>query len=328
MRGSTPLVAVVVTFNRLPQLRQTLAALLAHPPEVLGAVMVVDNASTDGSADWLGSCLDARLRVERLARNVGGAGGFAHGLARAQAVYDPDWIVVMDDDARPAPGALAQFHALLRQGALQGLDAVAAAVRHPDGRICRMNRPTVNPFWHGGVFLRTLLGGGRAAFHLADAAYAEGGLRPVDGASFVGLFLSRRALSLAGLPDPALFLYADDAIYTMTLTRRGGRMGFAPQIRFVHDSDSLGAGGVVRPLWKVYYYHRNRLLLYRLAAGAAFWLMLPLWLIQWPRQARHYAAEERVAFRRVLRRAVRDALRRDLSLPHAEVLRLAEGGQR
>lgn len=325
MRKSLPLVAVVVTYNRLSQLQQTLAALLASPPEVLGAVVVVDNASRDGTGDWLSGCTDVRVQVERLDENRGGAGGFAHGLARARACHDPDWIVVMDDDARPVAGALAQFQALERQGGVQGLDAVAAAVRHPDGTICRMNRPTVNPFWHLGVFLRTLMGGGRAAFHLDDAAFAGKGLRPVDGASFVGLFLSRRAMDLAGLPDPSLFIYADDAIYTMTLTRRGGRMAFAPQIAFEHDTGSLGQGGVVTPLWKVYYYHRNRLLLYRLAAGAAFWLLLPLWLVQWPRQARHYPVQDRAAFRRLLWRAFRDAVLQDKSLSHADVERLAAG---
>ncbi|MDR7123691.1 glycosyltransferase [Pseudotabrizicola sp. 4114] len=323
MRTNAKLVAVVVTFNRLAQVQRTLAALLSHPPEQLHAVIVVDNASTDGTPDWLADCPDARVQVERLSENRGGAGGFAHGMACAWQGHDADWIVVMDDDARPGPQALARFHALDQEGAFDGLAGVAAAVRHPDGRICRMNRPTVNPFWHRRVFLRTLLGGGRAAFHLDDAAFAGQALRPIDGASFVGLFLSRQALERAGLPDPSLFIYADDAIYTMTLTRGGGRLGFAPQIGFEHDTASLGEGGMVTPLWKVYYYHRNRLLLYRLAAGWAFWLLLPLWLVQWPRQARLYPEAARPAFRRLLWRAIRDAVTDDRSLSHAGVMQLA-----
>lgn len=314
---------MVVTFNRLSQLQRTIEALLRHPPDQLCAVVVVDNASTDGTQAWLAGCRDARLQVERLSENRGGAGGFAHGMDCARQGHDPDWIVVMDDDARPGAQAFAQFRALDQKGALQGLDGVAAAVRHPDGTICRMNRPTVNPFWHARVFLRTLLGGGRGAFHLDDAAFAGAGLRPIDGASFVGLFLSRRALERGGLPDPSLFIYADDAIYTMTLTRRGGRLAFAPQIAFEHDTSSLGEGGKVTPLWKVYYYHRNRLLLYRLAAGPAFWVLLPLWLLQWPGMARFYPERQRPVFRRLLRRAFRDAICNDRSLTHAGVLRLA-----
>ena len=79
------------------------------------------------------------------------------------------------------------------------------------------------------------------------------------------------------------------------------------------------------PLWKVYYYHRNRLLLYRLAAGPVFWLLLPLWLWSWPRLARHYAPADRPAFRRLIWRAFRDAVLRDTSLDHAAVLWLATG---
>ena len=322
-QGSPKLVAIVVTYNRLPQLQRSVAALAASAPTVLHKIIVIDNASTDGTDAWLDSLDEPRLHVERLAQNLGGAGGFAHGMRRARALFDPDWIVVMDDDARPEADALATFRAMVDRGELAAVEGVAGAVRHPDGVICRMNRPTVNPFWHAGVFLRTLAGGGRAAFHLGDAAFGQPHPMPIDGASFVGLFLSRKALDRAGYPDASLFLYAEDAIYTLTLSRRGGRLIFAPAIRFEHDTTSLAAGEVVRPLWKVYYYHRNRLLLYRLAAGPAFWLLLPLWLFSWPRLARHYPVDERPAFRRLIRRAFRDAILRDTSLSHADVMQLA-----
>ncbi|MDO9639985.1 MAG: glycosyltransferase [Pseudotabrizicola sp.] len=325
MQTQLKLVALVVTYNRLAQLQRTIAALLACPDALLQTVVVVDNCSTDGTAAWLAAQTDSRLQVESLAENRGGAGGFAHGIAFVRAELDPDWLVVMDDDARPQEGAVQQFHSLLHQGALDGVEGVAAAVRHPDGQICRMNRPTVNPFWHLTVFVRTLLGGGRNAFHLGNTAFEGAQIVPVDGASFVGLFLSRQGLARAGVPDARLFLYADDAIYTMTLTRRGGRLVFAPQIRFEHDTGSLSAAGIVMPVWKVYYYHRNRLFLYRLAAGPAFWLLLPLWVWSWPQLARHYAPADRPAFRRLIWRAFRDAVLRDTSLDHAGVMRLAAG---
>ena len=323
MQTPPRIVAVVVTYNRLEHLKKTVTALLSIEGPMLHAVVVVDNASTDGTAGWLAGCADARLRVETLPENRGGAGGFAHGIRIARDVDDPDWVVVMDDDARPEPDALSRFSDLLQRGQLEGVMGVAAAVRHPDGTICRMNRPTVNPFWHPVVFLRTLFGGGRAAFHLPDADFALAQIRPIDGASFVGLFLSREALEIAGYPDAALFLYADDAIYTMTLSRKGGRLIFAPEVRFEHDTTTLMANGIVLPIWKVYYYHRNRLLLYRLAAGPFFWILLPFWLCTWPRLERHYPPEARSGFRRLLWRAFRDSIWRDLSLDHPAVMRLA-----
>ena len=240
------LVAVVVTHDRLAQLRRTVARLLEASAADLAAVVVVDNASGDGTGTWLGALNEARLDVVTLDGNRGGAGGFAAGIAAARARHDPDWIVVMDDDARPAPGALAAFH----RAARDGWDALAAAVFLPDGAISAMNCPSRNPFGDRRIFWRTLREG-RRGFHLSAAAFETGArMRRVDVASFVGLFLSRRALDLAGLPDPGLFLYGDDALYTLTLTARGGRIGFASGLRFEHDCRSLGAGGHVRPLWR------------------------------------------------------------------------------
>ena len=193
------LVAVVVTHNRLGQLQVTLDHLLLSPRRELAAVVVVNNGSTDGTAAWLAEHPDNRVHVLRHARNRGGAGGFEAGLRLAMDWLSADWVVVMDDDARPAPEALSRFHAL----PCASWDAVAAAVYQPDGQICEMNRPSRNPFWDLRLFWRTMWQG-RAGFHLTSAAF-EGAQMAVDVASFVGLFLSRRAIELAGYPDGRLF---------------------------------------------------------------------------------------------------------------------------
>jgi len=93
--------AVVVTCNRLAQLRITLARLLEEP---LQQICIVDNGAaggTDGTGAWLAGLTDPRLIILVPARNLGGAGGFALGLAELEARADPDWIVVMDDDTPP-----------------------------------------------------------------------------------------------------------------------------------------------------------------------------------------------------------------------------------
>ena len=316
--GNGRLVAVVVTYNRLDQLKITLARLLAEAPAHLAAVVVADNASDDGTGAWLAAQDDPRLSVLRLAVNGGGAGGFAAGMAHARDRLDPDWVVLMDDDARPEPGALAAFH-----GAdLTGLEGVAAAVYFPDGRICEMNRPSRNPFWHAREFLATALRG-RGGFHIPPARYAAPGPTPIDVTSFVGFFVSRAGLGRAGLPDPGLFLYGDDGIYTLGLSRAGGRMAFLPQVRFEHDCRTFGTAqrGRFVPLWKVYYYHRNLLILYRLAAGPVlFWPVLALIVPKWLAKARHHAPEDRAAFGRLMRRAIAHGLARRTGTDHATVL--------
>jgi GT2 family glycosyltransferase len=316
--ASGRLVAVVVTHDRLDKLKVTLARLLDEPVE---AVLVVDNASRDGTAEWLAAQAGPRVEVLTLPENCGGAGGFEAGMRHAAATFDPDWMVLTDDDGRPAPGALAAFG----EADLTGWDAAAAAVRYPDGRICEMNRPWVNPFWHARAFLRTVLGGGRAGFHLPDAAY-RGAPRRIDGTSFVGFFVRRAAIGRAGFPDGRLFIYGDDVLYTLGLTQRGGRIAFLPEVRFEHDCASLRPGDRrVRPVWRTYYHHRNLLLVYRRAAGPLFWLLLPLVIPKWLLKGRGYGPD-RAAFDRLTRMAIRDGLRGRRDRTHADILRAAAGG--
>ncbi|WP_265501173.1 glycosyltransferase [Paracoccus beibuensis] len=316
--------AAVVTHNRLDKLAVTIERLLAEP---VAQVVVVDNASTDGTAEWLFSQDDPRLIVHRNTANLGGAGGFSVAMEIARDRTAADWIAVMDDDGRPEPGAMAVFSNM----DLDGWDAIGAAVFHPDGRICEMNRPYRNPFWHRRAFLRTLarmpFGRGRTGFHLRDADYLpEAPVCAVDMSSFVGLFLSRSALVRAGLPDPRLFIYGDDQLYTLKMRRQGLRIGFAPQVRFEHDTAAQQAqsGLVLRPMWKVYYMYRNALIAYRVAAGPWFWPLVPVLLRKWRKKSADYGSDA-VLFRQILDRAVRDGLASRLDRPHSEVLRLAQG---
>ncbi len=311
------LVAVVVTFNRLDQLQVTVARLLDCPTGHLSSLVVVDNASTDGTAAWLAAQDDPRINVVTMDVNGGGAGGFSAGMRHAMAQYDPDWLVLMDDDGRPAPGALAQFHAL---GGGKW-DAIAAAVYFPSGDICEMNRPSRNPFWHGREFLKTALrGGGRDGFHLSREAYESEDGRPIDVTSFVGFFVSCRMVRQVGFPDPGLFLYGDDGLYTLGISQRGGRIGFEPSVRFEHDCSTFGAAqrGRFSPLWKVYYYHRNLLLLYRMAAGWLFWPVLLVILPKWLWKARVHKGE-RTAFLKLMLRAIYDGLTGRLGASHHQV---------
>lgn len=318
--GKSRLVAIVVTHNRLAQLQVTLARLCDTPACDLHAIVVVDNQSTDGTGPWLEQLSDPRVVVHRGPVNRGGAWGFATGMQIATDRFDPDWLVLMDDDARPYQGAFAAFHAL----DLRTCDAVAAAAYFPGGAICDMNRPSRNPFWHGRAFLRTIRQG-RGGFHLGPDDYAAGQGVEIDVTSFVGFFVSRRGVARVGYPDPGLFIYADDGIYALRLRLAGGRILFQPSVRFEHDCSTFGhqQRGRFQPLWKVYYYHRNLLLLYRLAAG---WWFLPVLLVivpKWVSKVRVHSGV-RGRFLGLMLRALRDGLLRRTDVPHATVLRWSE----
>ena len=92
--------AVVVTWNRRLLLEQCLQALMSQT-RACDRVLVVDNASDDGTAERLAAWGD-RITVLRLDRNTGGAGGFNAGV-RAAVQGGADRIWLMDDDVLPEP---------------------------------------------------------------------------------------------------------------------------------------------------------------------------------------------------------------------------------
>lgn len=288
-----PLVAVVVTRNRLEQLETGVAATLQQRCD---AVVVVDNCSTDGTREWLDaeSRRHERLDVLHAPRNLGGAGGFEMGFRHALEQYRPDWLVCFDDDARPDPGA---FEAFLESD-LDGIDAATAAVYFPDGRICEMNRPSLNPFWHWRLLfktaLKTVVGQGRHGFHLVDNDYSSREPLPIDSASFVGFFVRSPMVERVGLPEGRLFIYGDDVLYALNIRCMEGRICFMPWVTFTHDCVAQSTHEkTFKPLWKAYYTYRNGLRVYQAAAGKLFWLVLPVKVTMWLLDARSYPARRR-----------------------------------
>ena len=325
-RTAGRLAAVVVTHNRKEKLGVTLRRLMSEPADLLHAIVVVDNNSSDGTGALLAELKDAsngRIHVHHSDVNLGGAGGFEIGMRLAVERFAPDWLVVMDDDARPMPGAIAAF----QSGDHGGWDGVAAAVYFPTGEICEMNRPSRNPFWSVGGFARlvahVVTGRGRDGFHIPRSSYECTVPTPIDATSFVGFFVSRRGIDLAGYPDARLFIYGDDVLYTLGLRDKGGSICFDPNIRFEHDFTTIGTGERrFSPLWKSYYHHRNLLIVYRRSAGWLFWPALLVVLPKWLLKVTHHKGE-RQPYLRLLSRAISDGLREDLGASLADIQRLA-----
>lgn len=302
------LAAVVVTHNRLKQLQITLGRLLE---EDVDHIIIADNASSDGTNIWLANQIDPRLYVVTLPENLGGAGGFEAGMAAARELFDPTWIVLMDDDARPSPGALARFREETSK-LNPDTGAVAAAVFYPDGTLCEMNRPSRNPFWNLGLFAKTLINGSRRGFHLNDAAFsADAGPKAIDIASFVGYFVHRDAIKRAGLPEGGLFIYGDDVLYSLRLRRAGVGIMLLPRVHFEHDCGTIGEGFIYYPLWKIYYHCRNGVSIARQAAGPiVFPFALAYYIVIWWRRSLSYQADDRRLYRRLMWKGLCDGLKR------------------
>ena len=109
MAQPAPRVSVVIpTRNRLPLLERTLVSVLGQEDVAL-AVVVVDEASTDGTADALASVADPRISIVRHPEPRGVAAARNAGLERVEA----EWVAFVDDDDLWAPQKLAsQLEAL------------------------------------------------------------------------------------------------------------------------------------------------------------------------------------------------------------------------
>lgn len=265
MTGTTAaetVAVVVVTFNRADLLTGMLDGLAAQTRRP-DAVIVVDNASTDHTRAVLEARADLPLHVTHSPDNLGGAGGFHLGV---RAAYDAGWdrIWLMDDDVVPDPGCLEALMAVdedcliaVREdlaGALVEKAAVDFDLRNP--LAIRPKRATV------------------------DDTYADRASMPelveVHNVAFEGFMTRRGVIEEIGFPDPAFFIFYDDAEYAVRARRAGRRIWavrdavLVRQLDFNQQHDLSG--------WKGFYMYRN-LFVVHLRHGENVLVRLKPWLI-------------------------------------------------
>lgn len=237
--------AVVVSYNRRQLLLEALAAVHAQsrPPD---AVIVVDNASTDGTAAAVRAHYPSASLAE-LTRNTGGAGGFAYGMALALA-GPADLLWLMDDDTVPGPHALAALLQARARWQAGPPALVASRVLWTDGRPHPMNTPRTKPF----------------ASKAERLAAAAAGCLPIRSASFVSVLVDAGACRRRGLPQADYFLWNDDFEFTTRLLRGGGGL-LCPDSVVVHKTRAFAATDV-DPGDRFFYEVRNKV--WTLKAGA------------------------------------------------------------
>lgn len=245
--------AVVVTHNR----KELLAACIEHilnQQDISCDVLVVDNASTDGTAQGVQRIPDSRVRYRNTGANLGGAGGFHFGLQWAvNAGYDYVWM--MDDDCLPNADALKAFwDAHIRLNGAYGW--LSSQVLWTDGSICRMNIQRVTPFQKLSDFTSEL--------------------SPAVAASFVSVFLPTSRVKTYGLPIKEFFIWADDLEYTRRISRKE-RCYVVPSSKVVHamaaNADSNIVYATQDRMNRYSYSYRNEVYLYR-REGLMGWLWI------------------------------------------------------
>ncbi|GAA4130115.1 glycosyltransferase [Actinomadura keratinilytica] len=302
---SVAVTAVVVTFNRRDLLAEALTALRAQT-RAPDRIVVVDNASSDGTAAMVRDRFPGVDLLE-LPRNIGGAGGFGAGMARAlDGPADLLWL--LDDDTVPEPGALEALLAA-RDRATAGDGAptlVASRVVWTDGRDHPMNTPRAKP---------------RATAAERRIAQAAGCV-PIRSASFVSVLVEAAAVRERGLPVADYFLWNDDFEFTTRLLR--GRRGvLCPDSVVVHKTRAFG-GTETDPGDRFFYEVRNKIWLFTGSPGLSppeRVLYAGSTLRRWSRT--FAASSDRRVLRRALVRGLRDGV---LSRPRPTAALLREVG--
>lgn len=189
--------AVVVTFNRKVMLVDCIKALIAQSYSNYD-ILVIDNASTDGTYEYIKDLLSDRVKYFNTGANLGGSGGFYYGMKLAyEAGYD--WFWIMDDDVVPTKSALAEL--VKAAHAVPNTSFFASAVYSKDGQA--MNSPEISKFSTNGY--RFWYG------HL------DKGMVRLAHATFVSLLINAKAVAKCGLPCRDYFIWGDDTEYTMRI---------------------------------------------------------------------------------------------------------------
>ena len=227
---------IIPNYNGLRFLSVCLDALEAqtYPPS-LTEIIVVDDASTDGSVAFVRAHFP-RVRVVEMARNCGLAAACNTGAAAAQG----DLLVMLNNDTEAEPGWLAAL--------------AAAAQFHPRA---------------GSIASKMLLFDRRDTLHSAgDVMGADGIPRnrgvwqrdegqydadvTVFGGCGGGVAYRREAWQAAGGFDELLFMYLEDVDLAWRLRLLGWEAVYAPEARLYHHLSATGGGALAS-----YYTGRN-----------------------------------------------------------------------
>ncbi len=238
--GTTPRVAVIVpNYNGARYLEECLSSLLAQGYRDR-RVIVVDNASSDGSAEMV----ERRFPQVDLVRNpvnTGFAGGCNTGLRRGLE-QGAEYLVLVNSDTRAEPDWLEEL--------------VAAADTDPCIGLCQSlillaSRPNViNTAGNESHYLAF----GYCGRYLEEDRGVPGGVREIPFASGTAVLARRRMLEEVGLMDEDLFLYQEDLDLSWRARLAGWRVVLAPRSRIHHHYH------FDRNREKFYYLERNRLL--------------------------------------------------------------------
>lgn len=252
-------IAVILTYNRLSLLKKCIDSVRkqTYPPDL---IIVVNNASTDHTAEWL---KNESIITHSLANNSGASGGFSECL-KISYQYGADWVWLMDDDTIAKDDTLekliGQLHELKPYE--KDLGFLCSNVQWTDGNPHAMNLTYTledkNKLAKLPLSLKT-------------------NVPVIQFSTFVSILISSKAIEKVGLPLKEYFIWNDDIEYTRRIIANG-LAGIAVKDSIaVHETPVNHFASVFTdlnlPTWKYSYGLRNELYTKRILEGElVFWL--------------------------------------------------------
>lgn len=239
---ATTLSYCVVNTNGREHLLACLEAIeRSHPAGIEREVLVLDNASEDGSAEAV-RALGGEIRLIALERRAGKAENDSTLLREAKGEY----CLLLNEDSELRPGAAAALVEALEGDPLAGAAGAQLLDSAGDPVPCAWRFPGVGTAAIGALFLHRRF--------TVQSAGAE--TRPVEWAQSSALLVRREAAAEVDYLDPDFFVYYDECDFCKRLADAGWRTLFVPAATAVHHdqlSTDLAAG-----LPRIVEFHRNR----------------------------------------------------------------------
>ncbi len=242
---------LVVNHDGRDHLRHCLEQ-LASQEDRYGEIVVVDNASTDGSATMMRADFP-RCRLLALDDNV----GFGAANNRAAEAATGDRLLLLNSDAWLDAGALPLLSAAL--DADPRLALVAPELRYPDGRRQFAWAPETGVLGEATQMLRNRFES-RSWAHRVPPAW----LRPILGPGWFSaacVLLRRTAFEAVGGFDEGIFMYFEDVDLSRRLRHAGWHLSSVPGAVAYHvkgGSRPSGRGELEYRRAQLYYYRKHR----------------------------------------------------------------------
>jgi N-acetylglucosaminyl-diphospho-decaprenol L-rhamnosyltransferase len=254
------LTVIIVNWNVRELLRACLRSVLSQLGEA-GEVVVVDNASGDGSADMLRAEFP-QVRLMANAQNVG------FGAANNQALVESDapFVLFLNPDTEVRPEAIGRLLAFM-----QDRPRVACAgprLLNPDGSTQSSRRafPGVATAFVESTILQRWFGGLKALARFYRAAQADNQPQPVDWLVGACLLMRRSALDQVGFFDERFFMYSEEMDLCYRLRQAGWEVWYVPAAEVVHHEAASSSQDLFR---RNVNFHESRYRFFRKHHGAA-----------------------------------------------------------